>query len=44
MRRLKDWLESLYYRWRCPGGGASVRSCIGRGECGCDNAPKGLRP
>ena len=31
------FLARVYFRFRCPGSNLSVRECISRGECGCDN-------
>lgn len=32
-----QWLQAIYYRFRCPGGGRWVKDCIAAGDCGCDN-------
>lgn len=36
------FLAHVYYRFRCAGSNLSVRECIRRGECGCDNSSRSL--
>lgn len=31
------WMQSILYRYRCPGGSGPARECVRNGWCGCDN-------
>ncbi len=34
------FLAKVYFSYWCPGSDMTVRECIRRGECGCDNSSR----